>query len=94
MSRLGGLFALRATICAALLLALVAGVTSYGSAYIGPWPFPPDDNDGGNIASNVHIGPWPFPPDDNDGGNIASGVHIGPWPFPPDDNDGGNIRLV
>lgn len=92
MSRLGSSFALYATICAVIVLALVASVVSYDR--ISPWPFPPDDNDGGNIASGVHISPWPFPPDDNDGGNIASGVRISPWPFPPDDNDGGNIRLV
>lgn len=83
-------FALCATICAVIVLALTVGVVTYG-VHIGPLPFPPDD-DGGNIASSVHIGPLPFPPDD-DGGNIASNVHIGPLPFPPDD-DGGNIRLV
>ena len=94
MNRLRSSFALCATICAIIVLALVASVVSYGNSRIGPWPFPPDDNDGGNIASGVHVGPWPFPPDDNDGGNIASGVHVGPWPFPPDDNDGGNLRLV
>jgi hypothetical protein len=81
-------FALRATICAVIFLALAISAASYGS---GPWPFPPDD-EGGNIALHVTSGPWPFPPDD-EGGNIALGVRSGPWPFPPDD-EGGNLRLV
>ena len=76
MSKLRGSFALCATICAVLVLALVASVVSYGSVRIGPWPFPPDDNDGGNIASGVHIGPWPFPPDDNVAGLWMLGFYV------------------
>jgi len=68
MRKLRNSLTLCATICAVIVLALMASAVSYGSVHIGPFPFPPDDN-GGNIASGVHIGPFPFPPDDN-GGNI------------------------
>ena len=86
MKTLRSSVALCATISAVIVLALTMSAVTYGGVHIGPLPFPPDDDNGGNIA----IGPLPFPPDDDNGGNIA----IGPLPFPPDDDNGGNIRLV
>jgi hypothetical protein len=66
MSRFRGSFALCATLCAGIVLALTMSAVTYGSVHQSPLPFPPDD-EGGNIA--IHQSPLPFPPDD-EGGNI------------------------
>ena len=92
MRMLRSSFAVCATICTIIVLALVIGVLTYGPSSLrlvshGPLPAPDDGSNGGNLVSH---GPLPAPDDGSNGGNLVAHTH-GPLPAPDDGSNGGNL---